>query len=326
MNKPFKTYRQQLNILRRRNLNIPDGSKAIRILKREGYYNIINGYKDIFLDELLSKQKQSDWYKNDMCFDYIYALYDFDRNFRQILLKYLLKMETAFKTKIAYHFSQKFKQNFNYLDINNFDPADPQRITALIARISKVITDNSEPKDQGGQFYHYLDKYKELPLWVLVKKMTLGEIIHFFKALQPDMKESIITEVTTEYAKIYKIQQPLISDQASTSFYNMLTFLNQFRNICAHDERLYNTIIKKYKKIPKINLFHLQQNIQFNSKLFDCIIILKLFISKKDYQYLIHDLSKEIHSLSIKLPQNIYNLVLIKMGFPKTWSDSINSL
>lgn len=50
MDKPFKTYRQQLTILRGRNLVIKDGSKAIQILKNEGYYNIINGYKDIFLD------------------------------------------------------------------------------------------------------------------------------------------------------------------------------------------------------------------------------------------------------------------------------------
>lgn len=48
MSKPFKTYRQQLNILRSRNLIIDNGSKAIDILKKEGYYNIINGYKEIF--------------------------------------------------------------------------------------------------------------------------------------------------------------------------------------------------------------------------------------------------------------------------------------
>ena len=80
MDKPFKTYRQQLRILRERNLLIPDGSKAVQILKREGYYNIINGYKEIFLDDTLSKEKQSDWYKAGTQFDYIYALYDFDRN------------------------------------------------------------------------------------------------------------------------------------------------------------------------------------------------------------------------------------------------------
>lgn len=35
MSKPFKTYRQQLNILRSRNLIIDNGSKAIDILKKK---------------------------------------------------------------------------------------------------------------------------------------------------------------------------------------------------------------------------------------------------------------------------------------------------
>ena len=40
--KPFKTYNQQLRILRNRGLIISNGSKAIRILERENYYTLIN--------------------------------------------------------------------------------------------------------------------------------------------------------------------------------------------------------------------------------------------------------------------------------------------
>lgn len=48
--KPFKTHRQQLRILRdERGLTINDGSRAMRILERENYYALINGYKDLFL-------------------------------------------------------------------------------------------------------------------------------------------------------------------------------------------------------------------------------------------------------------------------------------
>lgn len=48
MNKPFKTYRQQIAILRSRNL-IVDGYKAMRALSTAGYYNIINGLTRYFL-------------------------------------------------------------------------------------------------------------------------------------------------------------------------------------------------------------------------------------------------------------------------------------
>jgi abortive infection bacteriophage resistance protein len=104
IDKPFKTYYQQLRILRSRNLLIPNGSRAVKILKRENYYNIINGYKDIFLDSNYS----TDFYKPGTSFDDIYALYCFDRDLRSILLKYILRMETSLKTKIAYRFSERY--------------------------------------------------------------------------------------------------------------------------------------------------------------------------------------------------------------------------
>ena len=65
--KSYKSYRQQLNILRSRGMVIgkgPQGSRVMRILERENYYNVINGYKELFLaskatataDEKLIKQ------------------------------------------------------------------------------------------------------------------------------------------------------------------------------------------------------------------------------------------------------------------------------
>lgn len=324
MIKPFKTYRQQLNILRNRNLQIPNGTKAISILRREGYYNIINGYKDIFLDKQLTKQYGDERYKNNISFEDIYALYDFDRNMRHDIFMYILKMETALKTKVSYYFSEKYDQNFNYLDINNFDNQNPQKITKLIARLSNVITKNSEKREQGGQFYHYLDKHKELPLWVLTSKMTLGEIIHFFGALTPDIKNKIIDEFISEYKKEYKLENPIVVVNQNKYFLSMFFFINEFRNICAHEERLYNTIIKNKNKIPEIVLFHKQNPIKFTSKVIDCILILSLFLSKRDYQKLTIKIKDEIDLLSKKLPQNIFNAVLIKMGFGKNWGKDIS--
>lgn len=323
MDRPFKTHRQQLTILRSRNIIIADGSKAINILRKEGYYNIINGYKEIFLDAQVTSQTGEDYYKNGTTFEQMYALYDFDRNLRLILLKYILKMETSLKTKLAYCFSEEYKQNFNYLDITNFDNTDPKKITNLIARLSRVITANTEQKDQGGQFYHYLDKHKELPLWVLVKKLTLGETIHFYNTVKPNVKNAIMAEINNEYNRTYRTNITLNYTTQSEIIYEMLQFINKFRNICAHEERLYNTLIKNKSKIPKINIFYTSRSHTFTSKLFDCIIIVGFFISKKDYQKLTSGIKEEVHALSTKLPQNIYNQILINMGFSKTWETDL---
>lgn len=323
-NKPFKTYRQQLSILRGRNLIINNGSKAIKVLRREGYYNIINGYKEIFIDIQASRQAGEDRYKTGTTFEHLFALYDFDRELRSILIKYILKMETALKTKIAYIFSEKFKQNFSYLDINNYDASNPQKVTSLIARISCVIKDNSSQRQQGGQFFHYLNNYKELPLWVLIKKMTLGETYHFFDILQPDTKKTIIQEFLKEYSKEHNYQLPHCTNNLPAHFVDILKFINTFRNICAHDERLFNTVARERRnRAFSITHFHKSQPLTFKSRLFDCILLLGFFLPKNDYKKLVALLSDEISALNKKLPPNYFNETLIQMGFPRNWKNQI---
>jgi hypothetical protein len=56
--KKFLTYRQQLKVLRDRGLNVPKNGKPMRILETENYYNIINGYKNLFLNSNGSGQEQ----------------------------------------------------------------------------------------------------------------------------------------------------------------------------------------------------------------------------------------------------------------------------
>ena len=45
--KPFKTYEEQIQILKARGLTVTPENKYD--LENENYYNIINGYKDLFL-------------------------------------------------------------------------------------------------------------------------------------------------------------------------------------------------------------------------------------------------------------------------------------
>lgn len=107
--KSYKSYQQQLNILRSRGMVIgkgTQGSRTMRILERENYYNIINGYKELFLASKAT-DATDELYKTGTTFDEVYALYNFDREIRNIYLKYLLKLENTFKTVIAHEFSAK---------------------------------------------------------------------------------------------------------------------------------------------------------------------------------------------------------------------------
>lgn len=74
--KEFKTYRQLLTILRGRGMTIgkgSQGSRVMRILEKENYYNVINGYKDLFLDP--ASTPTAELYKAGTTFDEVYALW-----------------------------------------------------------------------------------------------------------------------------------------------------------------------------------------------------------------------------------------------------------
>ncbi len=47
----FKTYDEQIEILEKRGLIITDKNAAKKILKIHNYYNLINAYKDVFIDK-----------------------------------------------------------------------------------------------------------------------------------------------------------------------------------------------------------------------------------------------------------------------------------
>ncbi|ECX3666688.1 Abi family protein, partial [Listeria monocytogenes] len=77
--KVFKTVEEQIQILKSRNLNILDEKNAKRILQKISYYDIINGYNDIFLEiEADSTNRIEEVYYQDINFEMIYELYSFD--------------------------------------------------------------------------------------------------------------------------------------------------------------------------------------------------------------------------------------------------------
>ena len=102
--KEFKTYSEQLELLKSRGIIVEDVDFALKKLKEENYFNIINGYKDLFLD----KNSVEERYIENVKFEEIYALYDFDRVLRNILFKPILKVESILRSLIAYNFSEKY--------------------------------------------------------------------------------------------------------------------------------------------------------------------------------------------------------------------------
>ncbi len=100
--KEFKTIDDQVNLLKSRNIIFNDEQNNKQLLLHNNYYNIINGYKDLFLDN-----NNLPNYKNGTNFEKIYSLYEFDRQLRNIFLEYILKIENSLRSLVAYYFSKE---------------------------------------------------------------------------------------------------------------------------------------------------------------------------------------------------------------------------
>ena len=319
MNKPFPSYEQQLKKLRKRGVNLPAGSsqarRAKKLLRRAGYYSIINGYKDIFL-LYPSKSGIEDIYKPNTTFDSIYSLFTFDRNMRSIFMKNILITEGVIKSHISYHFSKEYKSDFNYLNINNFNPNKIESTTKLLTSISSIIQVDTNANQ--GQIPHYLKKHKCLPLWVLMRKLNFGAVSYFYACMTSKIRKEVANEILNDYKKEYP-NSNLTYPTFESELEYILKFINRFRNVCAHEDRLFNL---KYN-IPRITLPYMTIISPFTSRLYDLLVLLKLFLTKQDFQSLVKQVEEEWSNLSKYLAQNVLNEVMIKSGFPKNWKQRL---
>ena len=312
--KEFKTIDEQINLLKLRNVEFEDEESAKQILLNNNYYNIINGYKDLFIND-----KNSLNYKIGTRFEEIYALYEFDRQLRNIFLEYILKIENSLRSLVAYYFSKTYG-NDNYLILDNFENFKNVNVNNikkqkrikfiqnLIGNINKNIAKNIDNK----YINHYMTKYGFTPLWVLVNILSFGDICNFYKLMK--QKERII--ISKEFN---------ISELDLTS---LLSILSKTRNLCAHDERLYN-----YKFITNVSIndtkYHSLLNIpKTNDRytigkndLFAVVISLKLLLSKEDYDRFHNKMFSRIMSIQSKLTTISLNDILNSMNFPNNWHD-----
>ena len=107
-----------------------------------------------------------------------------------------------FCTKVAYRFSESYQSEFSHLNINNFSRTNLPSTTKLISKLSNTTQKNAK----NGAFYHYLTEHQDLPLWVLVTKLTFGEINSFYKSMLPTLQEKVLEDINKEYGCEFNYQ------------------------------------------------------------------------------------------------------------------------
>lgn len=284
--KEYKTFNQQLTILRSRGLEVPTNGQPKRFLEEENYYNVINGYKDLFLKRdgyknlLIPEQ-----YREGASFNELKSLFLFDRELRILFLKYVLVFENSFKTVISHEFCRKYPKPNSYLEIKNYVDNNPKKVLQQIAILTKTIHDKV---DKEGAIKHYIEEYGSVPLWVLVNYLTIGNVAHLYDVLTDADKNVIAKFYYDKYVKQYKSND--IVRISSEDLASALKIINLVRNKCAHDERLYNS---NFKNVKVANIAkHFKFEHYDNSRIVVAILYLKLLLDKKYFQEFYSELTK----------------------------------
>ena len=241
--KPFLDYHDRINKLKiEYGMEISDKNSAIEILNTIPYHDLINGYKDIFMnkDRFLEKLNLRD----------LFLFVVHDKDFKNILLKYSLYVENIFKNKLAYILSKNYGINPNdYLNAKNFikyKSNKTEKIKALKETLHRIKIDLKENKEEIIE--HYRDSYSYIPPWIAIKIMTFNTSINLYRILKHKDK----MEIYKEYNLFYNHDENTLG-----SIINMMHIIRKFRNKIAHNHKTANYRIVSYK-INKNNVVNLK--------------------------------------------------------------------
>lgn len=304
MNKTFKTLDEQVDILKNKGLVIDDVERAKEILLRENYF-FISGYRHLFF-----RSNESKKFIQNTNFRELYGLFNFDRQLRNIIFKNILIIENNIKSVISYNISRNYGiTEKNYLNPKNFtrEPSKTRQVNDLLKKMKRQIRIN------GGQHEatsHYISNYGYIPPWIVVKVLSFGIVSELYGILKVDDQKNIADVFNINY-------QELMS---------YLTILSNYRNLCAHEDivyehraqkPIYNTKYHQLLNIPMMD----GEYIYGKEDLFAVIIILKHLLRKDDFTLLLNEISYEIDVLAGKINVIPIAKVLDRMGFPENFKE-----
>lgn len=154
------------------------------------------------------------------------------KNYVDYFFKYLCHIEIKLRSSISYYFCQKHgERQEEYLNPNNYStsPKSKRGVIKLIKILDNVANKN---KDHKYLVYQH-NKYHNVPLWVILNALTFGQISKIFEFL-PQKMQGLICQVFGNIKKNDMIKY--------------LKVLTLYRNVCAHNERLFSH--HTYSSIP----------------------------------------------------------------------------
>ena len=300
--KTFLTYDGQVALLKQQGMLVSDEAFAKDVLALIGYYELVNGYKAIF------KRDHRGRYLSGTTFEELLALYKFDENLRQLCFKYILRIEIHMRSLLAYAFSDRFgMQQKAYLTRENYDTDGPdaKEINRLIGELDYA----ANRADKAVYVRHHRERYGNVPLWVLFKTLSIGTLIRFFRCSKP--------EIRAEVASAFP-------DLREGTLGRMLDLMQDFRNVCAHNDCLY--AYRSPDAIPMMPAVRSTGHPGLRNRgaypgcdLFALLVVFRYLLSDDDFERCTEAIHRILLHFDAKCNTVGQTALLSVMGFPENW-------
>jgi len=239
---------KQIELLKSRGMTLDYSDEKVKeFLLDIGYYRLGFYWHPFEID------KNHKFKKGTKISDII-KLYYLDVDLRNILSRYINRIEINFRTKLVYYVSNKYKDSPTWF-------ADPTVVNSyIIDNLSKFYNQRFVKSNKPIKKHHakYInDKYA--PAWKTIEFLTFGTILNIYKNLKDDSIKNRISES--------------FGINNNKKFTNLMGTILFLRNSCAHGDALFDLNTSKgISVIPQIEL-----NNDRNS-IYSCIKIVYYFL------------------------------------------------
>lgn len=217
------TILEQIELLEKRGLQVPDPKVANEYLNEISYYRL-SAY-------FLPYQKTKNQFKEGLCFEQIIETYLFDRDLRLLVFDCIGRIEIAIRNQIMYqmamHYGDSHWQENQSIFVSPYynkigNRIDPYSDLQSIMKKAKIA------RNPEVYIKHYLNSYDSPvnpPSWMCFELLTIGELSNIYRGLRSNEDKKRIANYFDIHSTVF------------TSWLHSLTYV---RNICAHHSRLWN--------------------------------------------------------------------------------------
>lgn len=229
--KTATTINEQLALLRNRGMTIEDESIAKETLLDIGYYRL--GFYWFHLEKKYpNKEGRDHLFRSEASFTTALHLYEFDKQFRNILSDYLLDIEVNVRAKVIYYISNLHKNNPIWFADNKIVMAP--FISQFELKYRREVANNDVIKRHTAN--HLNDRYA--PAWKTLEYLSFGDLIRLIESLKSSEAKLLIYGC-------YGFNE-------DKTFPNYIEIVRSLRNSCAHGHPIFDCIFPKSLRAGKL--------------------------------------------------------------------------